>query len=117
MNRLDYDKERGIPLEENLYEQSQTELKQLLMKLFAVSLSFSCFNGDYKSRKILKQWKELEHYFTVLFVDATKGSFPSFCSCRRGQKMFILWYSLGRIGAKHTILKADYCTYILCLFL
>lgn len=50
MNRLDYDKERGIPLEENLYEQSQTEIKQLLMKLFAVSLNI------------------------VLFVDATKGS-------------------------------------------
>ena len=37
MNRLEYDKERGIPLEEDLYEQSQTEIKQLLMKLFAVS--------------------------------------------------------------------------------
>ena len=38
MNRMEYDKERGFPSEENLYEQSQTEIKQLLMKLFAVSL-------------------------------------------------------------------------------
>ena len=64
MNRLEYDKERGIPLEENLYEQSQTEIKQLLMKLFAVSLSSSYFwtsvprrgslqPGNYKS---WKQW-------------------------------------------------------------
>jgi hypothetical protein len=43
MNRLEYDKERGIPLEENLYEQSQTEIKQLLMKLFAVSSIYRNF--------------------------------------------------------------------------
>jgi hypothetical protein len=43
MNRLEYDKERGILLEENLYEQSQTEIKQLLMKLFAVSSIYRTF--------------------------------------------------------------------------
>ena len=38
MNRLDYYKECGIPMDDNEYEQNQTFTKQLLMKLFAVSL-------------------------------------------------------------------------------
>lgn len=39
MNRMEYEKERGFAFDENIYEQSQTEIKQLLMKLFAVSLN------------------------------------------------------------------------------
>lgn len=40
MNRYDHESERGVVIEEELYEQNKTHVKQLLMKIFAVRRKF-----------------------------------------------------------------------------